>query len=200
MTDQWGQKLDSVDVERKLSELQPDLKFDVAMKLGDWTYVLDTSPDKRRKMEAERVAIQYRDRYICAMDRGVIPEMKQWSVAERVVPVGMDEIDNDEVSIHWAVVPQETENYVDLWRLAQSGADPSLEIRADGKLVQYQCRAVRKVPSRVVRMGWRHTFERLLQAKIPGVTRKALAEKFGVDMNKYPTGPPDQVLAALTEE
>ena len=63
------------------------------------------------------------------------------------------------------------------------------------KPVRYQ-----KVRDRVFRLGWRYTFERLVMANVPGVTRESLGEKFGVDMHKYPVGAPDEVQAFMTEE
>lgn len=40
----------------------------------------------------------------------------------------------------------------------------------------------RPVKNRCLRVGWRHTVERLIQKRVPGITRKAVSEKFNVPM------------------
>jgi len=40
----------------------------------------------------------------------------------------------------------------------------------------------RPVKNRTLRVGWRHTVERLIQRRVPGITRKAVSEKFNVPM------------------
>jgi hypothetical protein len=84
--------------------------------------------------------------------------------------------------------------------LASAHADPSLNLTADGKLFRQQAFGYQKVRDRVIRVGWRHTFERLLQRNLPGITRDTLAREFGVDMLKFPVGIPDEVIADLVAE
>ncbi len=84
--------------------------------------------------------------------------------------------------------------------MALKGKTPKYVVRPDGVLCEYKPVAVRTVPSRVVLVGWRHTFEKLIRADIPKITRESLAAKFGVDMLKYPQGAPEDVIAALMEE
>jgi len=60
--------------------------------------------------------------------------------------------------------------------------------------------AYRKVRGRVIMLGWRHTFERLINANIPGITRDSLMVKFGVDLLKFPCGAPEEIRAELMEE
>jgi hypothetical protein len=69
-----------------------------------------------------------------------------------------------------------------------------------GRLYRLVCRAYRKVRGRVVQLGWRHTFERIINANVPGATREAIGAKFKVDMLKFPVGAPDELIAALVEE
>jgi hypothetical protein len=83
--------------------------------------------------------------------------------------------------------------------LAETGADPEYMLRGDAVL-KCQAYGYEIAAKRCVRVGWRHTFERLLSAGIPGVTRTALSEKFHVDMNKMPQGTHEELVAALVEE
>lgn len=50
-----------------------------------------------------------------------------------------------------------------------------------------ETRTKTKVKSIVMRVGWRHTFEKLIKAQIPNVTRETLAKKFNVPI-KFWTG------------
>jgi hypothetical protein len=64
------------------------------------------------------------------------------------------------------------------------------DLKNKGKVV-----VVREGRGRVIRVGWRHTFERLINANIPGVTRFTLAQKFKVPI-KFLTGERETVEVA----
>jgi hypothetical protein len=73
-------------------------------------------------------------------------------------------------------------------------------MRPDGAIIKYTPVAYRKVQGRVALVGWRHTFERIIFRDLPGLTRHAIAEKFGVDMLLYAGVPKAELYAALIEE
>jgi hypothetical protein len=134
------------------------------------------------------------------MDRGMVPEFKVWSVVDQVVPVSIHESASDDVSIQWSEIPPDTTGYEDMMVEAMSGKSDTLVLRKDGKLVRVLALKPMKVRGRVMQVGWRHTFERLILAKIPNITRESLALKFSVDMWKWPNGTPEETLANIWEE
>lgn len=191
-----GKTLDSAIIERGLLELCPDLQFDLGSKLSDWRPTLAIGHKKHGKL---RQGVAYRGRHICAMDRGLVPEFKQWSVITRLVPVGWEEAEKDDVSLQTQVIPKTSDEYVDCI-LKCMAKEQGYEYRPDGAIIRYTPMAYRKVRGGVIMVGWRHTFERLINANLPGLTRSAIAQKFAVDMLKFPVGAPHELIAALTEE
>jgi hypothetical protein len=185
----FGRTLDSVTVIEGLLDLCPGLHFDLAACIGQiHPYIND------------RQGVYYQGRHICSMDRGTIPEYKIWNVRTVVAEVPWHDADKDGVSIRFDRIWPWEDGFDDLWERASRGGDPALSITAGGRLLRLRCLKAIKAPGTVLRVGWRHTFERILQFGVPGVTRQSLSAKFGVDMLKYPVGPPDEVLAALTQE
>lgn len=190
MSANFGKTFDSSVIEQGLRELNRDFHFDAATKHGAWHPYQDS-----------RQGVFYHGQHLCSMDRGIVPEYKQWGVSSpRKMEVPWSEADKDDVTVEFRTLDPTMEGYEDLLEVARKGKDPRYVLRADGILCEYKPMAIRQVPARVVLVGWRHTFERILQRDIPGVTRQSLSEKFGVDMLKYPEGPPEEVLAALMEE
>ncbi len=175
-------------VEAGLRDLNHEMHFDLGARFGLWHPYADT-----------RQGVYYRELHICSMDRGVIPEFKVWETQKRIVPIPWAQADREDASIKYEVLPLDTPNYQDLLVLAESGADPEYMLR-DGKVLKCQCFGYEMASKRCVRVGWRHTFERILAAGVPGVTRPALSEKFSVDMNKMPQGTHEELVAALVEE
>jgi hypothetical protein len=185
----FGKTIDSAVIERGLRELNPNIHFDMASKMNGW------HPNQSTKQ-----GVLYEGRHICAMDRGLVPEFKQWSVVSRIVEVGWAEADKDDVSIQTQVIPKTDSGYVDA-TLHCMNNDLGWQYRPDGAVLKMTPVAKRKMQGRVVLVGWRHTFEKIIHRKIPGVTRKAIADKFVVDMLKYPIGAPHELLhAAFVEE
>lgn len=198
--EQFGQTLESEDIQRGLKELNPDFAFDVAVnRPSDWGHVLQF-PDKRvlDQLRQMRLPVMHKDRYICGLDRGTVPEMKQWAIKRVIVEVPWSEADRDDVSIQYRQIKPWQEGYADLYELARKGLDPSYSIMPGGVLVQQRCMGYANVPGRVIMLGWRHTFERLIASDINNVTRRSIADKFHVDMCKIPTG--QDAAAALLEE
>jgi len=185
----FGQSIDSETIKKGLRELCSDIHFDMGTNLGQW-----------HPMQPDRQGVYHHGRHICSMDRGVCPEFKVWSVEESIVPASFSEVDNEEVSLQYVVIPHDTPGYEDAWSDARKGRRDDVQIRADGNMVKLTPVRVSKVRGRCIRVGWRHTFERLILANIPGVTREALAAKFNVDMLKFPVGGPLETYAQIMEE
>ena len=135
------------------------------------------------------------------MDRATIPEFKIWSVEEFLVPIPWHAADEEMASIRYEVIPRDSLEWPDLYFKAVRGSDPEYVLVKDGADVA-RCvpMAMRKRPGFVIKLGWRHTFEALVRASLPGITRLSLGAKFGIDMHKFPMGAPDEVAAALHAE
>ena len=195
-----GKALDSSVIESGLRELNVDINFDIAVRRSDFAYCMEMDPRKRRAVENGRQPVCHLDRYICAMDRGMVPEFKVWSVREAAVQIEWADADQEGASIQYQNIPTADPAYVDLWHEAIGGRDPGLKIMDNGSLVRMTPYVVRKVRGRILQVGWRYTFIKLIRANIPGVTAVSIGAKFGVDMLKYPMGAPEEVRAALMEE
>jgi hypothetical protein len=187
--DQWGKSLHEGTIKKGLRELNSEIHFDMGTALNQW-----------HPMQSTRQGVFYKGHHICSMDREMVPEYKVWTVDENVVPCSLGEADQENVSVTYKVLDENTEGYDDLYALARMRKDDSLQIRRDGELVRLSAYRKTKTRGRCIRVGWRHTFEAMLQRDIPGVTRTSLATKFGVDMLRYPVGDAPDVVAALMEE
>lgn len=180
--------MDAAVIQRGLRELQPDLHFDFATKHGGW-----------HPQQALRQGVFYHGIHICSMDRGIVPEFKQWSVVRKLVPVGWEEADGEDVSMQHRLIPPGDPAFLDA-ALAVMRQELGYQYRPDGCIVQYTPVAYRKARGRVVQVGWRHTFERIIHADIPRLSRLAIGAKFEVDMLKFPVGAPHEIIAELVEE
>lgn len=189
MLDDYGQTLDSLTIQNGLRELNPGFHFDLAAAVGQLHPFIN-----------QRQGVYVQGTHICSMDRGMCPEFKVWQLAPMVVEVPWSEADKEDVWVQYVIVDPSTPGYDELCLRAARGNDPEYAIRTDGKLMRMSCRSIRKVPNRVIRVGWRHVFERILLKKVPGVTRANLAEKFHVDMSKMPYGTLEAIRAAIFEE
>ncbi len=183
-----GKDIDSSVLERGLRELCMDLHFDAATKQGAW-----------HPYQATRQGVFYHGIHICSMDRGIVPEFKQWSLVRRLVEVGWEEADKEDVSIQYNAIPSTNADYIDA-AVRCMAKTVGYEYRPDGCIVKYTPVAYRKVRGRVVQLGWRHTFERIISRDLPGLTRDAIGRKFEVDMLKFPVGSPQEIIAELVEE
>ena len=183
-----GKIIDAAVIQQGLRELCPDMHFDAATKKGEWHPHQNT-----------RQGVFWHGQHICSMDRGLVPEFKQWSVVNRMTEVGWEEADKEDVSIQTRVIPTTEPEYLDAAIKIMAQAT-GYEMRPDGAIIKYTPVAMRKLQGRVIFVGWRHTFERIINRDLPGLTRSAIATKFSVDMLKYPVGAPHELHAALLEE
>lgn len=121
----FGETMAEQTLVKGLRELNPDLVFDPAGKLGHYHPMLDN-----------RFGVWLNDRHVSAMERGpAIPEFNVWVV-----------------------------------------------------------QPVTKELSHIVRVGWRHTLDNLVNKGVPGVTWVTLLKKFGIERKVF-TGDPMQTEA-----
>ena len=102
--------------------------------------------------------------------------------------------------IQYVVIERTDANYEMGREKARHHDDQWTYDEAKDKLTRIMAWGFMKKRGRVVRVGWRHTFERLIAAGIPGITRESLAKKFAVDMLKFPMGSPEEVHDAIYAE
>ena len=148
-------------VKRGLQEINKDIFFDIASKLNLSQPFMDYH---------QGVYFNGRPvgkKYVCPMDRGgplngVLSEAPVWSCMW------------DMVEVHWDdVTPSELMN-ADVGSLMPCLHDEN------------QVMVKRQVRGDLILIGWRATFETLIRARIPGVDRASLENKFGITLTQTP--------------
>ena len=183
----FGKVIQESTIKTGLRELQPGIHFDMGTNLGQWL----PKQDKRQ-------GIFYDGKHICSMDRGPVSEFTVWEQVPGIVEIDMvDAESDDDANVFFMEILPNDPGY-ETAKIKAIREDDNYKIDENGKVFRYQALKMGKVKGECLRIGWRHTFERLIAAKIPGVTRQSIAAKFGVDMNKFPVGPPEE-LAELRE-
>lgn len=188
-------------VEKGLKELNNDIALDVPVRRSsDWSYMFTPADEAAKSNRKGRAALYHGERYICAIDRGDIPEIKVYGVEEGYTPIPMSDIEKyDDSKVSFMEILPESPVY-DIALTKAQRHDDNYTVADNGKVFLYEAMRWGKVRGAVQKLGWRHTFEAVLRQKIPGVTRSSLAKKFSVDMLKYPQGIPEEVHDALFAE
>ena len=196
-----GKTMEFLEIEKGLKELNVDISLDVPVRRsGDWTYLFTPGTDAVAASRKGYAAVYHAERYICAIDRGDIPEIKVYDVEDGYLEIPMSDIHKYEDSkVSYAEVLENSPYYDIALTNAQRG-DDNYTIAQNGKVFLYTAMRWGKVRGRVSKLGWRHTFEALLRRNVPGITRSSLSKKFSVDMLRYPMGAPEEVHAALFAE
>jgi hypothetical protein len=188
-TQEFGKAIAHETLRKGMLELCPDLQFDIAGAHGlIHPYI------------AERVGVFYNGIHICAMDRGMVPEFKIWTVKKALVPISLSEAHAKCLPIQFMEILPGSEYYDMGKEKAHKGDDAWNYDPEKNRLLRYQAFEWREAVDRIERVGWRHTFERLIAARIDGITRESIGKKFGVDMNVYPTGSPEDINLAIVME
>lgn len=192
-----GLSLSYETIESGLVELNTDFSFDAAVRRpSEYSYVLQGGDN----LTDVRTGVYFRGNYICAVDRGTIPEFKLWEEVDGLEPIEMKDINRyDDTRVVWHRVPNDHASYEEAHTKAVRG-DDNFALHEDGKVIVYGAFRETKVLGRVIRVGWRHTLEAVARKNIRGAGRCALGEKFGVDMDKYPVGTPKELERLLYEE
>lgn len=199
---EYGHVLDYGTLTRGLRELNPDLHFDMGEALGG--YCMTDLSAVAKAIRGRHAGVYYKGRHVASMDRGEVPEFKIWSVREGTVEIPAAEVSMIEGAwTQWNEVAADSPEYEIGCEKARTFDDGyAMETGRDGKpmLKHYRGYRIEKSRGPIIKLGWRHTLERLLFEGIPGITRSALAEKFGVDMLKFPIGAPEELHDALIAE
>ena len=187
---QYGRSLDSSVIETGLRQLNKGFHFDVGGNLGLMHPFIE-----------DRMGVWFEGRHLVSMDRGIVPEVKIWSRIRVVREVPWSQADREDASIQWQSVPEEPKDlYEEAKAKALRGNDPQYSMSAEGTVRKMTAMAPVEIQGRVVRLGWRHTFEGIIKHGIQGAGRIEIAKQFGVDMMKVPVGAYEDVVAALLEE
>jgi len=193
MAVELGRMLNYTDVVRGLQELNPDMHFDMATALGFW-----------HPKQDQFAGVFHSGRHICSIDRGQIPEFKIWGVKEGVQEIPPETAITEEGAwVHWNEVLPDAPDYAEgVMKAARKEDGYCWDTNDKGERILKKHRGYRlaKVRGSILKLGWRHSFERILQRNIPGITRRALAEKFNVDLLKFPVGTPEEIYDALIAE
>lgn len=192
-----GATLSSTAIEKGLRELNPDIHFDMPNNLEDANFVVQNVPNFER-INANRQGIYWHGVYLAGMDRGMVTEFKVWEEEDGVEEIPYQEKDryDDGCCTYIEILP--TDPFYNAALLKAQAKDDNFVFQPDGKIFKWAYFRFTKVRGRIIRLGWRHTFENLTRCNVPGVTRKALEEKFKVDLSFKPIGP--DAGAAFTEE
>ena len=184
-----GNSIDYNDLKKKLLELQPNLVFDEGS--GRCVYMFAEG-----KM---RAGLYYNKDYISAVERGAIPELSLYDKWEdQVIPASPQEVlaepDGTKAWFEeiWVTREKDPQNFMvlDQWlgiepiRILKYPKTEVMVQRENGCCIVIS-NGFRKVslPSHVLRIGWREVLERLLDARIPNITKNALEKKFNVDLS-----------------
>lgn len=187
----YGHSLQYEAVVSGLRDLNAGIHADMGGALGMWHPHIE-----------KMAGLYYEGRHITAIDRGSIPEFKVWSLVD-----GMQEIPPEHAARHenarltrTEITPDAPDFFLGITKSADYSDGYAWEEAMDGSgreaLYRYRCHVPGKVRGKVIKVGWRHTFERVIRANVPNLTRQAIATKFGVDLSYVPT----DMHAAFVEE
>lgn len=174
-----GQSLSASDIKRGLVELNPQISFDAATnRPSDYHFVLQGGDNKSNT----HGGVFYNGRYVCSMGRGVIPEHDVWSMTDGIEDIRMCDIERyDNSRVIYVEVLESDPNY-HIALLKAEKKDDNFVLDGDGRVFKYRAVREGRVRDKIEIPGWRPTFARLLQMKIPNVTVDTLNKKFGVRM------------------
>lgn len=190
-----GQTLQESTVKRGLLQMQPELHFDMGSCLNIWHPYRET-----------RQNVFYRGKSIGAMDRGTLPENPIWSVRKSIVEVPWSEVRYGEVALsvtqnvigrcqkckHTWEIPHRPFGIIACPSLCGNMADST-----DATCWEWAdrptgtCYVRRSERDRIILVGWRHTFWRILGFGVPGITRSGLESEFRINLEEKPLEEPE---------
>lgn len=197
-----GHVIESSEIQRGLSELSPDLQFDLPLRRpSDYRFVFDPAAiEECERQRKGQCGIYHLGRYICAMDRGSVPEFKVWEKVRAWRPIEFSDRQlYEDTRCSYRTVGAGDRGYHEALSKAERNTE-GYDLLPDRRVRIWSAQRLADGRGRVIKLGWRHTFEGLLAARIDGITRHRLGARFGVDMLKVPVGEIGDVVAALTEE
>ena len=181
-----GRTIDYLDLKAGLQAIQPNLVFDEGS--GWCTYQMSDG-----KM---RVGIFHNQRFICACERGTIPEFTlydEWTYEK--VPASpkevLEEPDGAKAWFEeiWVMPHTDPKRFrvLDAWIGAETVKTqkyPQANVliqRIEGSIVISAGFKIVKMPTRALRIGWREVFDYILSGP-NGVSRRQIEEKFSVNL------------------
>jgi hypothetical protein len=182
-----GQTMQEHRVKAGLRRLNPELHFDMGACLNLWHPFMDS-----------RQNVFYRGDSVGAMDRRTLPEIPIWTMKRDMVEVHWTEVKPGEIALYGSAgVSAKCLKCFHSWDLGFRPKGtifcPSLcgNIASSTDTTHFEwankmketAHVFRKVQDRVILVGWRHTFYRLMRAGIPGITKAALELEFGVNLD-----------------
>lgn len=191
--DDYGKTLYYTAVVEGLRQLNPGIHADMAGSLGLWHPRIGT-----------HAGLYFEGHHISAIDRDAIPEYKIWSLVERDIEIPAEDVYKTPGArtIFREVLPGDPQYEIGLEMAKKYDGGYALEQDrfGDPQLRHYRGFVKGKVKGKVIKVGWRHTFEAVIHRNIAHLTRDAIGKKFGVDMHRFLVGlPPEQIHAALVE-
>lgn len=179
-----GTTLQEDAVKSYLRSVNPDIHFDMGANLNLWHPMIEC-----------RQGLCYRGKTICAMDRRTLPEIPIWTITKDAMEVPWSEVRYGEIAMTRTVgVRGECKKCLQIYSLPHRPVgvfvcrcgnigmshDPIHfgweDVPASTAIV------IREQRDKIVLVGWRHTFRKLLAAKVPGVTKDGLEREFRIDL------------------
>ena len=177
----FGTPLSNETIKKGLVELNPEINFDPISRLPEiWRPIMHN--DGKPIAESETEGVYWGVRYVAPLDRGMVPEGEIYEDEEGIEEIPMQDFERyDGASVlFWEILPTEA-GYHEALLMAQQKQD-NFRIDDRGKVFKQVCIRHAVVRGRMIRYGWRNTFNAILAYMIPGVTREAIEKKFGIDL------------------
>lgn len=178
-------------VKRGLKELCPDIHFDMGACLNIW-----------HPYRESRQNVYWKGSSLAALDRGTVPEVPVWSTRRDLVEIPSWEVREGEIAMYGTAGIQGT-----CWKCRHTWDLPNrpsgligcpalcenIGDAADAARFYFADKPTerawvwRKVRDRVILVGWRHTFARIIRKagrlQIPGISQATVEAKFKVDLS-----------------
>jgi hypothetical protein len=182
-----GTALPEMDVKAGLLEMCPDLHFDMGVCLNIW-----------HPYQSTRQNVFYKGNSVGAMDRGVLPELTVWSMKKDVVRIPVGEVKAGELALYeTSGVLGGCQKCLQTWQAqhrpygligcpngcGNMGYSHDTERFLWKDIPSQYAQVFRKVKDRVLLVGWRWTFSRLMRKGVPGVTKEKLEARFRVNLD-----------------
>lgn len=148
--DMLGQPFNELTLKKALWALNPDFNFDWGARLNIWHPYQDS-----------KQGVFFKDRHLCSMDRGQIPQAPIWSTKRESVRVA--EADLSYAETVDPMTAQEIEFLTD-------GTQ-----RPSGYYFVF-----RQTKDRLLFIGWQATLRKICNSKVPGVTPESLGRELGI--------------------
>lgn len=170
-----------------LRRLNPEIHFDMGACLNLW-----------HPFMSSRQNVFYRGDSVGAMDRGTLPEVPIWTMKRDMVEIPWDEVRPGEIALYGSSgVSAECLRCHHRWDLGfrpngtmfcqapcgNVGQATDITSFSWSNRMSGMAHVFRQVKDRVILVGWRHTFYRMMRAGIPGISKRSLESEFGVNLD-----------------